>query len=568
MRIVIAVPSALVALLASNNPAIAQQGAPITVTPETLTPQNRDDGFRVEIPQTGALQPPTGSERLSVTLDTVLIDGGFPQVSTETGKIASGLKGRRVTLKEVYDAASAIEAAHARAGYVLARVSVPPQELRDGGTLRIIVTDGFVESVDVSNLPARVRDSVTARVKSLEGKRQVTLADIEQPLLIASEVPGLSLSSTLMRGTQPGGTRIVLEGKQKLVAGSVGIDNSLDRSLDGWAVTAQVALNGALGGGEQIYGFVSSDYDLTHLFDNQSKVRVLGGGAVIPVGDGRLTFNPEITYSRTAPEPVATAPASVGKLRRIALRLGYTLKQTRASSIVLSGGIEQLSATNDVPSFAVRISEDRYMAARAGLNWSSVAGTGARSFISAQLSQGLGDLGGIAKAEALASGVPYSRLGGDNGFTRLTAQLGGSWPIGTGLDLTASAKAQTSFSKPLLRSEQFALEGRDTVSAYTGGETAVDEGYAARIELGKSFVPGQGGVVATPYVFASSGAGTLQQPTVLEPGSIKVAGFGAGLKLGGKNGRWSLLAEYAHGISNVVALDNNDRVNLGLVFRF
>jgi hemolysin activation/secretion protein len=568
LRSVYAMTGAIISGLTISTAALAQQGAPITVTPDTLAPEQTDSGFRVDIPQSGALQPPEGAENLSVEVGDVLVEGGFTEVDAATKNIALGLKGRRVSLKEVYEVASAIEALHAKAGYVLARVSVPPQELRDGGILRIVVTDGFVEAVDVTSLPERIRKNVEARVKGLKGKHHVTLAEIEQPLLIASEVPGLTLSSTLMRGTQPGGARIVLDGKQKLVTGSVGVDNSLDRSLDRWAVTAQLALNSALGGGEQIYGFVSSDYDLTHLFDNESKVRVLGGGAVVPFWDGRLTFNPEITFSRTAPKPQVTAPASVGKLRRIALRAAYSLNKTRAQTLTLTGAIEQLSATNDVPSFAVRISNDRYIAARLGLSWTNLSSSGARFGLAAQVSQGLGDIGAISKSEALASGTPYSRVGADNNFTRLSAQANGGWALGGGLDLSLSAKAQTSFSKPVLRSEQFVLEGRDTVSAYTGGETAVDEGIAARFELARPIDAGKSGVAITPYLFASGGLGSIKQPTVLESGSIRVAGFGAGGRLSSTDGKWSLLFEYAHGISNVAALDNSDRVNFGLVFRF
>jgi hemolysin activation/secretion protein len=108
----------------------------------------------------------------------------------------------------------------------------------------------------------------------------------------------------------------------------------------------------------------------------------------------------------------------------------------------------------------------------------------------------------------------------------------------------------------------------DAVSAYTGGETAVDEGIAARFELARSFDAGKSGFAITPYIFASSGLGSIKQPTILEPGSIKVGAFGAGARAGSATGKWSLLLEYAHGISNVAALDDSDRVNFGLVFRF
>jgi len=134
-------------------PGYAQQAAPVTVTPPSLRPQPTDNGFRIDIPNAGALSAPAGAESLSVTLASVSVEGGFAEVAGQTDPILAQLRGQRVTLAQVYAAASEIEAIHARAGYILARVSVPPQDLHDGGTLRIVVTDGFVEAVDVRAFP-------------------------------------------------------------------------------------------------------------------------------------------------------------------------------------------------------------------------------------------------------------------------------------------------------------------------------------------------------------------------------------------------------------------------------
>jgi hemolysin activation/secretion protein len=560
----------LVVAGAISGTAHAQTAAPITVTPQTLAPTQRDNGFQVVIPETGALTAPANAKDLTVTLNDVSVEGGFVEVKGDVDAIIAPLRGRRVTLQEVYAAASAIEAAHARAGYVLARVSVPPQELRGGGTLRIVVTDGFVENVDVSALPARVRNAVANRVKSLEGRHHVLLRDIEQSLLIANEVPGLTLRSTLMRGQQPGGARIVLEGSQSAVSGSLAADNSLDPSLGRWGVTAQIALNSLFGAGEQLYGFAASDYDASHWFDDRARSRVLGAGAIVPFGDGRFTLNPEYTYSRTVPEPASGAPASIGTLHRISLRGAYTLTRTRAQSLVLNGTIEQLSETNNLPQFGVDLSRDRYMAARLGLSLLAQSRTSGSYGLIVQLSQGLGDLGGISKADAAASGVGYSRLGADNNFTKLVGQGRASWSFGTGFDLALSAKGQTSFGKPLLRAEQFALEGNDAVSAYVGGTTAVDEGLAARAEFGTHTTLGHGknAAILAPYLFGAAGTGSIDRPTVLEPDNIQVAAIGAGARLNLPGFGWSLSVEYAHGFSNYTPPDNRDRVNVATILRF
>lgn len=548
----------------------AQSAAPITVTPPTLAPAQSGRSVQIEIPETGALSPPPGADQLSVVLRDVEVEGSFAEVRRAVEAIVAPLRGRSVSITQIYQAASAIEAAHARAGYVLARVSVPPQQLRDGGVLRIVVTDGFIEKVDVGSLPARVRSPVADRVRALEGRRHLTLGEIEQPLLLAGEVPGLTLRSTLIRGEQAGGARIILEGSQAPVTGSVAIDNGLDPSLGRWGVTAQIALNDLLGAGEQIYGFAAADYDARHWFDDRSRSRVIGTGALVPLGPGRLVINPELTYSRTAPEPGAGAPASIGTLHRYSLRAAYTLSKDRGGAVVLNGSIEQLDEKNRLPLFDVDLSHDRYMAARLGLNLSRQRGAGWSYWVLAQLSQGLGDLGGISSARATASGIGYSRVGANNDFTKLVAQGRASWSVGRSFEATLFAKGQSSFGKPLLRAEQFALEGTDAVSAYVGGATAVDEGVAARAELATPvrLGSGAGGAVLSPYVFDAVGYGSIARPTALEPRSLQVGAFGAGARLNLPRLGWSLWLEYAHGVADFAPLDKRDRVSVATALRF
>jgi len=559
--------SAAAAALVVPGEANAQQAAPITVTPPTLVPQQRDTGFRIEVPETGALRPPAGAEGLTVTLGSVVVEGAFPQVAARAAAIAETLKGRSVTLVEIYAAASAIEAEHARAGYIFARVSVPAQDLESGGTLRIVVTDGFIEKVDVSGLPERVRGAVVRRTAGLEERRQLTLADIEGPLLIASEVPGLALRSTLMRGTRAGGTRLALEGTYRPVSGAITADNSLDPALDNWGIGLQLSLNSLMGRGEQVYGFLYGGYDLGKWLSFDAPVRVGGGGILLPVGDGRLTINPEATFSRTLPKAQIGAPRTKGTLRRLTLRANYTLERTRSGQSGVSLTVEQIEEALIARDFGIDLSRNRYIAARLGASVSRQLDGGASVALSGQLSQGLGDLAAISPADAAASLTPYSRQGSSNGFTRLAVQAAARLPLGRVADVSFQAKAQTTFGKPVFRAEQFSLEGAEAVSAYIGGITAVDEGLAGRIELGLTPPADASGSIA-PYAFIAGGKGWIKAPTILEPSSLSAGAAGVGVRMALLSGRIGLNLEFAQGFSSYAPLDGNARGNVSATFRF
>ena len=237
----------------------------------------------------------------------VTITGAFPEFDSETRAFIRAVQGRRVTLARIYELANAMEEAYARAGYVLVRVTVPEQKLNDHGALRIVVIDGFIEKVQVDNVPEPVRALVAARMASLIGRRHVKLEEIERRLLIAGDVPGLRLNSTLARGKNLGGALLVLDGTHQLVTGTASVDDRMPASLGTWTYGTSVALNSAFGFGEQFYASAQTGGDLRQSFDPASPFRVLGVGAVLPLGLDGWIINPEYTYSRTVPESSAVA---------------------------------------------------------------------------------------------------------------------------------------------------------------------------------------------------------------------------------------------------------------------
>ncbi len=550
----------------------AQTVSPVTVAPATLVPDQPARSLQVAIPEAGKIAAPAGADHLSVVLDNVNVEGAFAEVSSAVQMIVDGLKGRQVTLAQIYDAAAAVEKAHAHAGYILARVSVPPQKLQDGGVLTIQVVDGFIESVNVSQLAQRVKAPVRARTRALIGRHHVRLQDIEQALLITANTPGLELRSTLARGEKPGGTRLVLEGRQRLLTGQISMENSLAPSLGRWASTVQLALNSPFGAGEQLYMFASGDYRFKKWLSRQPRDRVLGGGVLLPLDDGRVSVNAEGVFARTSPDVVANAPETSGTFRRLALRGSLVLAQNRQHQSAASLAVEQIDDRNSLPSFSgVKLHQDRYMAARLGWTWSDTSSSRTRYGLSAQFSQGLGGLGAITVAEARASAVPFSRLNANTKFTKIAVNVQTATSLDADTDIVLRARAQSSFGSALFRAEQFALEGTDGLSAYVGGRSAVDEGFVVRAEGSRRFRVetdrGAKPLNIAPYIFAGAGVGRINAHVQPERRHVGAVNIGAGARVQVPGGV-RLTAEYARGFSSYWRLEKADRVNLGVSISF
>lgn len=549
--------------------AVAAVPAPITVTPRDLLPRTVKPEGAVGLPVAGALRPPAGAEALVVKVGGFAVEGGFAGMARETGAITAPLAGRTITLAELYAAASAIEAAYARRGYVLARIGVPPQDIAPGGTVRLSVTDGFVEEIDLSGVPAPVRGTVAAVLAPLRGKRQVRLGRIERALLLAGDAPGLALRSTLATGSQPGGTRLIVEGTFRRAGLSFAARNDFAPSLGTWGHSGQAVLNAPFAQGEAVYAFLSGDRDVAHLFGRTARVRVAGGGVLWRTAHGSLTLNPEITFSRTRPDPLPGAPRTVGVLKRYTLRSAQALVRRRARALTANLAIEATDVVNKAPDFAVLLSRDRYLALRGGVQASWHRADGGSIALSLQASAGLGPLGARPVAGTGPDAVPLSRAGAGFGFTRIEASASASVPFGQRGQASLRARGQTTLGKPVLRTEQFALEGEGAVTAYVGGVTAVDEGLVARAELGTARAIALADGVSlgiAPFVFGAAGLGRIARPSAAEPAHLRVAALGAGARAQLGRGGPTLSAEFAQAFSDFAPLDKVRRVTLSLGF--
>jgi hemolysin activation/secretion protein len=568
----IAYPFAAISQTVTPSQLAPQTVAPSQVTPRTLRPAPPSPAGQLDLSGGARLQIPEGTAALSFIVGRLRIEGAFPELESEARSLARAVEGHRVTVAQIYELANALEQAYARAGYVLVRVTVPPQKLNDRGPLRIVVVDGFIEKVQVDNVPDGVRVLVANRMASLVGRRHIKLDEIERRLLIAGDVPGLRLKSTLARGKALGGALLVLEGTHRLVSASASIDNHLPTSFGTWSYGTNVALNSAFGFGEQFYASGQSSGDLERIFDSSSPLRILGAGAVLPLGLDGWILNPEYTNSRSLPEPVSGGLASVGRFERFALRTSYPLVRTRKQTFTLTGAFEYINQNVALPLFETDLNRDRYGALRTGAVfetglpwWDAVLQS------SATFSQGTG---GRDRADADASGIPLSRQGAGPLFTKANVDAHITQPLPAAFRVDLIGRGQASFGNPLLVSEQFSLDGPQAISAYPSGTLNVDQGVTLRGELSRTFtMPSSVAPLnLSPYGFGVFGAGRLIDPTVVEIAAVRGGAVGAGLRSGiDMAGGYQGIAfglEMARQYSNLPNLTQVWRGNFSISIRF
>jgi hemolysin activation/secretion protein len=558
------------AILAATcvTPAFAQSTLPSRLVPSTFQPRPAAVARPLDIGRYSGAEIPAGAAKLTVRVGSVVLEGDLNLIPAARERLEATIRGKTLTVEELFAAARAYEMAHAEAGYVLTRVRIPPQRLVPGSPVKLVVVNGVIDTIDVSGLPERTRAPVSARVGRIVGKSPVTRGEIESALLTAGDLYALTLRSTFAPGDREGGTRLVLDGEQPLVSGNLGIDNRVSSRAGSAALSGAVSVNGAAGFGEQLYVAFGSDAE--DPASTQAPQRIVAVGAVLPLGSAGITLSPEFAMARSYPEPVVTGLQTDESYMRGALRLGVPIIRETKRNLALNVGVEAVRQRVRYESFDTDASRDRYVVVRAGID-------GVEAWDSASLGYGLTLSQGIAGrdgADAERTGVPLTRQGAEPGFTKLVAGLRGGVVVGP-IAFAAIARGQSSFGQPLYSSEQMSLDGADAVSGFDAGDLSVDEGATLRLELSPARAyPLAWGITVVPYVFAAHGVGYLRGPTAVEQSFQRASSAGIGFRselgtlIPGTAGT-SLRVEYARSDSDpAVSGHGGHRVTLGLMTRF
>lgn len=519
-------------VVCTGSPALAQSTYPSYVTPKSFAPvQPRPSGALT----LGATEPgnvPVGAETFTVLIASSSVEGGLPKLKSETDTVLARIKGKTVNVKTLYAAATEIEAAYARAGFVLARVIVPPQTLVNGGVFKLIVLDGFIESVDVSAVPERVRGVVRDRVASLIGARGLTIGEIERRLLLAGEVPGVRLASAVMRGEKVGGAKLVVQADWRPVSASIGVDNKIGSLYRGVEFPVTVSLNSIFGFGETIYGSLIPGPDPDTVFSGAPSRQIAAAGVILPIGVDGWTINPEYARSVTNPVLGPTAVRTTGVLDHWTLRSHYPLIKTRKTTLTVTGSFEITDEKQTAPDFGVMTSLDRLRVFTAGLEGSRSLDWSATVSGSILVTQGTDWFGARTAADAAASGIPLSRQGSRPDYTKIEASLRYEQLLPGDFTGAAILHAQQAISGPMPGAGQFSLQGDDALSAFDAGTLSVDSGISLRGELGHVFSLADMGstVTAAPYLFGATGLGKIDAPTAVEASRLTATSFGVGLR--------------------------------------
>jgi hemolysin activation/secretion protein len=281
--------------LSATTPLLAQAVPPNVnagrVLESTTPPQPAEPKKDANVlPPTGTPRPAPSADGPTLMVKGFQITGNTIFTTEELQALLRPWVGRNAGTDQLLDAAEAIKNRYKDAGFFLTQVFVPAQDVPNGVvTLRVLEARIGETHAEVST--TRVSPAlVDGYMKLLPRGAAVTEQNVERPLLLLNDLPGVKVSSVLRPGAETGEADLLVKmiDDGHTYGGDGYVDNAGNESTGEVRVGADLVANGLLGMGES--------WTLGGLASEHNGVDLVRAGVTSPVGSYGTKATASVTY--------------------------------------------------------------------------------------------------------------------------------------------------------------------------------------------------------------------------------------------------------------------------------
>jgi len=429
----------------------------------------------------GTLTPPVApgqvNPSLTVPITSTAIAGATAYSEAVLSQYTGGLTGPTVPVADIEAARTAIVNRYRADGYVYTAVNA-----RISGTvLTFIVTEGRIVDVKLDGNIGPAGSLVLRFLSPLTETRPLTTKALERALLLASDVPGVTVHGVINPSTDdPGALTLVAQVSRAPFTGQFQADNRAFRQTGPEELLAVLDLNSFTSFGDQ------SQISLYHTLNNTDSFGQFSEDWF--VGRQGLRFHIYGGAGQANPSGTLRELGYQGVTRVFGGSASYPVIRSRQQTLTVSGlfdGVESDISTTALGS-RQRASFDSLRMLRVsaqdelGDTWLGPTRS-AEDFAMIRVTQGLTILGASKDG-----GKELPRLGEDVGFTKVNGELDRTqtlWPVGDfGTVLVKAAMAGQYSSDILPPEEKFYLGGPHFDRGFYYGQVTGDKAMAATFE--------------------------------------------------------------------------------------
>jgi hemolysin activation/secretion protein len=378
----------------------------------------------------------------------------------------SDFLGQELDFSGLQRAADAVAGAYREAGWI-ARVYLPEQDISDGTVTLQVVEARFAGLRAEGDKPQRV--SLT-HIESFFEARQtkgepLNSNHLDRALLLADDLPGVSVAGTLVPGEVDGDTGLVIRTTDEpQLYGDVGLDNNGARATGSYRFTANLNVNSPSGNGDffslNLLHSLGSDY--------------VRASYTMPAGsDGlRLSVNAS-TMTYTVIDGINFNPNNPlqGYSDSMGLDLSYPLQRSRLQNLYLTAGVDDRRFYTKDPA---QVSSDYGSASvRVGVTGNQFDDLGGGGANSASVHMTRGELKDMRAHTLLNTIAPQ--------YTRINYSVSRQQTLTQDHSLLVSLQGQHA-TQLLDSSEKFYLGGPQSVRAYPVSELSGERGQLLSTE--------------------------------------------------------------------------------------
>jgi hemolysin activation/secretion protein len=431
-------------------------------------------------PSSGSSEPPPGAENITFTLKQIIFDGMKSFDTVNLLSLYQDYIGTTISVAKLYDIAQAITVKYTSTGYILSQAIVPPQEIGEDGIAHIKIVEGYITGVIIKGDPGGINSLLNDIADDLRESRPLQLSVMERFLLLASDMPGVTMTTTLLPSdTTPETADLIIEIKQKELSFASTLDNRGGGYYGPWEMTTSLNINSPFDRTDQTQIRLSNQpFDsnamrfakLSHdeyFFSGSTKFSISGG------------------YGITNPGGVLIIQSLKGESKTINTAVSYQIIRSRNQNLAISTGFDISNSSTVNPNVIYRgksevISSGASRAFHTSLTYDwgdQFLGLGAKSLISIGVSQGIQGLG----ASSLNSST-ISPSNGHPGALKYTLSGSRSFAINDKITVSTSFSGQWS-AVSLLSGDLYTYGGPQYGEGFDTGSVSGDIGLSGRAEI-------------------------------------------------------------------------------------
>ena len=417
--------------------------------------------------------------KVDVPVSRVVVEGASAYPAAQLDQLTAGLTGPAVPLSRIEEARTAILNLYRGDGYVLTAVSASLGAATGpgGGVLRFVVSEGRIADVKLEGDIGPAAVQVLRFLNHITEVRPINTATLERWLLLAQDVPGVSVRAVLRPSDEPGALTLIAQVSRQEVNGLATVDNRGFRNTGPIEGLMVLDANSFTEFGEKTeLSIFHTDGNTSNFGQASEEVFIGGSGLKVRIYGGYGQSNPA-NYFRTINYQGFTTV--------FGMSASYPVIRARTETLNLVGNLdaeESESRTNSGP-----LGRDSLRIARLGADYAIedlVFGADRSAINTAvvRLSQGTPFLGGNS------NNTPNLGRAGENvAFTKISADLVRTQTLfapwdGASVALKGRLAGQLGFGL-LPSAEQYYLGGTDLGRGFYSGEVTGDSAFAYSLEL-------------------------------------------------------------------------------------